>query len=57
MMKSEWGSVAQCGIVWKVWNQVWRNSTLRYSVAYQVRTNTVPTPCQVRTYSNCIDTE
>ena len=20
MMKSEWGSVAQCGIVWKVWN-------------------------------------
>ena len=57
MMKSEWGSVVQCGIVWKVWNQVWRNSTLRYSIAYQVRTNTVPTPCQVRTYSNCIDTE
>lgn len=20
MMRSEWGSVAQCGIVWKVWN-------------------------------------
>jgi len=28
MMKSEWGSVAQCGIVWKVWNGVWKNSTL-----------------------------
>lgn len=24
MMKSEWGSVAQCGIVWKVWNGVWK---------------------------------
>ncbi|WP_167332513.1 hypothetical protein [Bacteroides timonensis] len=28
MMRSEWGSVAQCGFVWKVWNGVWKNSTL-----------------------------
>ena len=30
MVKSEWGSVAQCGIVWKVWNGVWKNSTPFY---------------------------
>ena len=32
MMKSEWGSVAQCGIVWKVWNGVWKKRLNLYEV-------------------------
>lgn len=43
MMKSEWGSVVQCGIVWKVWNGVWKIPHWG-SAPYQLRNKSVPAP-------------
>mgnify|MGYP007011020211 CR=1 FL=1 len=52
----EWVRVAWCGIVWKMWNVVWKISTLNEQSLffsfwiYPNRTRSVPSPYQVRVY-------